>query len=52
LQKPFVELGHTAGECPVAEEAFERYVTLPVHPRMTDEAVDYMTQCIIKILGK
>jgi dTDP-4-amino-4,6-dideoxygalactose transaminase len=52
LQKPFAECGHTAGECPVAEEAFDRYVTLPVHPRMTDEAVDYMTDCIHKILGK
>jgi dTDP-4-amino-4,6-dideoxygalactose transaminase len=50
LQTPFTDRGHKEGECPVAEEAFNRYVTLPVHPRMTDEAVDYMTDCIQKVL--
>ncbi|MBI1789180.1 MAG: DegT/DnrJ/EryC1/StrS family aminotransferase [Acidobacteria bacterium] len=34
--------GHRDGECPVAEEAFRHYVSLPIHPRLTAEAVDYL----------
>jgi dTDP-4-amino-4,6-dideoxygalactose transaminase len=30
----------------VAEAAFEKYVTLPIHPRLTPEAIDYMADCI------
>ena len=39
-------LGHGEGECPVAEAMFERYVSLPIHPRMTEESVDYVIQSI------
>jgi galactokinase len=35
-----------AGDCPVAEELFEQYVSLPLHPRLTDEAVQYMVDAI------
>lgn len=51
LTKPYVEQGHKAGECPVAEEQFGYYVTLPIHPRLTDEAVDYMASCIRELLA-
>ena len=46
LTKPYRNQGHTEGECPVAEKAFNRYVTLPIHPRLTFEAIDYMSDCI------
>jgi len=46
LTGPYVARGHRAGECPVAEAAFDRFVSLPVHPRLTDEAVDYMVRCV------
>jgi perosamine synthetase len=46
LTDPYLRQGHSAGECPVAEAAFERYVSLPVHPRLTDEAVHYMVQSV------
>jgi perosamine synthetase len=46
LTRPYLAQGHEEGECPVAEAAFQKYVSLPVHPRMTDEAVDYMLDCI------
>ena len=51
LTDPYLRQGHSKGECPVAEAAFERYVTLPVHPRLTDEAVEYMISCV-RGLGK
>lgn len=34
------------GDCPVAEAMFEQYVSLPIHPRLTDEAVAYMIGAI------
>jgi len=42
LTSAYRRLGHRAGECPVAEDLFTRYVSLPIHPRLTDAAVDYL----------
>ena len=39
-------LGHHEGECPVAEKLFDQYVSIPIHPRMTDEAVQYVIDSI------
>jgi perosamine synthetase len=49
LTDPYLREGHHAGECPGAESAFERYVSLPVHPRLTDEAVEYMIRSVREI---
>lgn len=42
LTTAYQRLGHYEGECPVAEKLFHRYVSLPVHPRLSDQAVDYL----------
>jgi RHS repeat-associated protein len=34
---------------PVAEAAYEKYVTLPIHPRLTDDAISYMADCIAEL---
>ena len=39
-------LGHHEGECPVAESSFDRYVSIPIHPRMTDESIQYVIDSI------
>ena len=31
---------------PVAEALFHKYVSLPIHPRMTEEAIAYVTDSI------
>lgn len=49
LSKPFTDMGHGEGECPVFEEVFNRFVTLPIYPMMTDEAVDYMVDSIKEV---
>lgn len=46
LIDPYRAQGHAEGECPVAEDVFNKYVTLPIHPRLTDEAIDYMADSI------
>lgn len=46
LTTPYLAQGHEEGECPLAEAAFKRYVSLPLHPRLTDAAIDYMADSI------
>jgi len=38
----FQQRGMTRGMFPVAEALYERLVTIPVHPRWTQDAVDYL----------
>jgi len=49
LMEPYLKQGHHQGECPVAEEAFNYYVSLPIHPRLTDQAIDYMAGSIKEV---
>jgi len=46
LIDPYQAQGHTEGECPVAEDVFTKNVTLPIHPRLTNEAIDYMADTV------
>ncbi len=46
LTKTYRSLGHGEGECPVAEAMFERYVSVPIHPRLTEEAIQYVVSSI------
>ena len=46
LTTAYRKLGHGEGECPVAEALFHKYVSLPIHPRMTDDTVAYVTESI------
>lgn len=46
LTEIYRSLGHHEGECPVAEAMFERYVSIPIHPRMTEESIQYVIQSI------
>jgi dTDP-4-amino-4,6-dideoxygalactose transaminase len=46
LTTAYRNLGHRSGECPVAEKLFEKYVSIPIHPRMTDEVIQYVVDSI------
>jgi perosamine synthetase len=46
LTEVYRKLGHHPGECPVAEGLFEQYVSIPIHPRMTDESIQYVVDSI------
>lgn len=43
-------LGYRAGLCPVAEDAYERLITLPLFPAMTDGDVDDVIAAVAKVL--
>ena len=44
-------LGYRRGLCPGAEWAFERLVTLPLFPSMTDDDADDVLSAVRKVLG-
>jgi perosamine synthetase len=46
LTSIYRSLGHGEGECPVAESLFDRYISIPIHPRMTDESTQYVIDSI------
>jgi perosamine synthetase len=44
------KFGCAAGLCPVAEEAYEHILTLPLHPAMSTSDVDYVSECISRVV--
>ncbi len=46
LTTAYRKLGHGDGECPVAESLFLKYVSLPIHPRMTEDSIAYVANSI------
>jgi perosamine synthetase len=46
LTQIYRSMGHGEGECPVAEAMAERYVSIPIHPRMTEESIQYVIESI------
>jgi dTDP-4-amino-4,6-dideoxygalactose transaminase len=52
LTEAFRRRGHKPGECPVAEAAGERIVTLPLNPRQTRDQLDYLVDSIKKLANK
>jgi len=48
---PYYEnLGYKRGLCPVAEDVYERMITLPLFPAMTDSMVDYVVSAVKEVL--
>ena len=43
--------GYGTGECPVAEEAYERLLTLPMFPAMTDDDVQDVVRALEKVVA-
>lgn len=42
----YQNMGYTKGLCPNAEEAYERMITLPLHPSLTDEQINYIVKAV------
>ncbi len=49
LSTAYRHLGHKAGECPVAERMYKQYVSLPIHPRLTEDAIEYLTRSVREV---
>jgi len=46
LTTAYRKRGHGEGECPRAEALFHQYVSLPIHPRLTPQAIEYLLSSI------
>ncbi len=44
-------LGHGEGECPTAERLAPNIVTLPMHPRLSLEQVEYLARAVRRVAG-
>lgn len=51
LQPCFASLGYRRGSLPVTEQTCERIMSLPCHPMLTDEDIEYVASCIRDGLG-
>lgn len=47
----YQKLGHTKGEVPAAEEAYERMLTLPIFPGMNEADVEDVVAAVQKVVG-
>ncbi|MBD8031476.1 MULTISPECIES: UDP-4-amino-4,6-dideoxy-N-acetyl-beta-L-altrosamine transaminase [Solibacillus] len=45
-------IGYEKGLCPVAEAWYEKALTLPIHPSLTDEQINYIVDTLKSILKK
>ncbi|MDU6036796.1 MAG: UDP-4-amino-4,6-dideoxy-N-acetyl-beta-L-altrosamine transaminase [Clostridium butyricum] len=51
LQPYYKELGYKKGQCPIAEKVYERMITIPLFPSMTDEDIQSVITAINKVLN-
>lgn len=48
----YKDLGYKKGICPHAEKLYERIITLPLHPSLTDEDVNYVIKTVKNLIDK
>ena len=51
LQECFAHLGHGRGDFPVAERTADRILSLPVHPMLGDEDIQWVADAIAQTVG-
>lgn len=47
----YQRLGYKKGLCPVAEKTYQRIMSIPLYPSLTDEDVDDVIKAITKIVN-
>jgi dTDP-4-amino-4,6-dideoxygalactose transaminase len=50
LQKVYADLGHRAGDFPVAEGVSRTILPLPIYPELTNDQVDYVSEMVGQFL--
>ncbi len=46
----YMKLGFSRGICPNAEKYYEQAITLPLHPKMTDDDIMYIINCVKEVV--
>lgn len=50
LQKAYQELGHHVGDFPVAEKISREIISLPMHPYLTEEQIEFVVNTVKEVL--
>jgi dTDP-4-amino-4,6-dideoxygalactose transaminase len=51
MQKAYQDPRYTAGMFPVTERLVEQVVSLPMHPDLTDDQLQYITTAVLEYLN-
>jgi dTDP-4-amino-4,6-dideoxygalactose transaminase len=43
--------GYVPDDFPVASAEYQRYISLPIFPAMTSSQIDYVIDCVLKIVA-
>ncbi|WP_342559383.1 UDP-4-amino-4,6-dideoxy-N-acetyl-beta-L-altrosamine transaminase [Metasolibacillus sp. FSL K6-0083] len=46
----YQQLGYDRGICPIAEDWYEKALTLPIHPSLTNEEIDYVIKTLLSLI--
>lgn len=49
LSTAYRKMGHRPGECPAAERLYSQFVSLPIHPRLSDEGIEYLARSVREV---
>lgn len=52
LQPYYKNLGYRGGLCPLAEDFYQREISIPIYPVMSDNDVNYVVNAIYEIFGR
>lgn len=48
----YQNLGYKAGTCPAAEDAYSRLITLPLHPALSNQQVEFIIDAVSELVSK
>jgi len=51
-QPYYQELGYRKGICPNAEDFYQREISIPLYPAMSEEDIKYVINSILKVFKK
>ena len=47
----YQKIGYERGICPIAEDSYERMITLPLHPSLSNEQVEYVIEAVRDVVS-
>ncbi len=52
LQRPYRSMNHRKGDFPITEEVAEKMLSLPVHPTLSDEQIEFVIDAVIEFVSE
>ncbi len=52
LQRPYLHMNHRKGDFPVAEEVADKMLSLPIHPTLSDEQIEFVIGAVMEFVSE